>query len=34
MAALLGWHLASSGATTSFEATADRRTYIAACDLV
>lgn len=34
MAVLLGWHLASSGAIRSFEATADRQTYVAACDIV
>lgn len=34
MAALLGWHLASSGAITSYEATTDRQSYLTACDLV
>jgi len=34
MAALLGWHLASSGAIASYEATVDRQSYLAACDLV
>ena len=33
MAALLGWHLSSSGAVVSFEATADRKDYRQACRL-
>ena len=34
MATLLGWHLASSGPVTSFEATADRHDYRPACRLI
>lgn len=33
LAALLGWHLASTGPLRSYEATQDRLSYVAACDL-
>jgi len=34
LAALLGWHLASTGTLVSYEATQDRSSYVAACELV
>jgi hypothetical protein len=33
LAALLGWHLASSGPIVSYEATEDRSSYVRACRL-
>lgn len=33
LAALLGWHLASSGPVVAYEATEDRSSYVQACRL-
>ena len=34
LAALIGWHLGSSGRVTAFEATQDRSSYVEACQLL